>query len=108
MAGQIKTVHQGQRGVVVDAFRKPINYEQLTSISGATGLTAAKFDGAHYAEIQAEGQDVRYRDDGTNPTTSVGMIIFAGQTKPYFGDLSTIKLIEVTATAKLNITYYQL
>ena len=76
--------------------------------STAKGLTAATYDGASYAVIQAEDQNVRWRDDGTDPTTSVGMVLAIGQQFAYYGDLSAIKFLEETATAKLNVSYYKI
>lgn len=57
--------------------------------------------------IQAESQNVRWRDDGVNPTASVGMVIVANDTLFYTGDFSAIKFIEVTGSAKLNIIFYE-
>lgn len=89
---------------VVPRPMKVCGYQQITSLSAATGLTLPA--NALVALIQAETQDVRWRDDGTDPTASVGMVIGAGTTLPYTGDLSAIKLIQATASAKLNISYY--
>src|SRR5215471_10280162 len=52
-------------------------YTQLTGIVAATGLTPIP-GGANCAMIQAEGDQIRWRDDGTNPTSTVGMFIPAG------------------------------
>jgi hypothetical protein len=82
----------------------PKGYQQITSLSSATALTVPT--GSKVALIQAETKDVRWRDDGTNPTASVGMIIAAGETLAYTGTLSAIKLIESAASAKLNVSYY--
>lgn len=59
-----------------------------------------------WALIQAETQGLRWRDDGTDPTTSVGMLIPAGQTLEYYGPLSRLRLINATAGAVANVTYY--
>ena len=56
--------------------------------------------------ITPETNTVRWRDDGTNPTASVGMPLAAGVTLQYDGDLKKIKFIEQTASAKINISYY--
>lgn len=93
----------GGRDVLPSTIRA-YGYQQITSLSSATALTVPL--GATIALIQAETQDVRWRDDGTSPTASVGMIIGAGTTLPYTGDLNAIKFIEATASAKLNISYY--
>ena len=79
-------------------------YQQLTSLSSATALTVPS--GATVALIQAESQSIRWRDDGTDPTTSVGMVLAAGESLFFTGDLSAFKAIEITASAKLNISYY--
>ncbi len=89
----------------------PVGYEQLTSLGSAAGLTAAKYDNAHCALIQAEDQDVRWRDDGTDPTAAIGMILHeddeAGLLFWYWGDLSAIKFFETAGSAKLNVSYYR-
>ncbi len=81
-----------------------LGYQQITSLSSATGLTPPQ--GATLALIVPETQNVRWRDDGTNPTASVGMPIFVGASLSYDGDFNKIKFIEETASAKLNVSYY--
>jgi hypothetical protein len=56
--------------------------------------------------IQAEAKDVRWRDDGTDPNSSVGMLLAAGSSMLYDGDMNAIRFIEAAASAKLNIVYY--
>lgn len=51
-------------------------------------------------------QAVRYRDDGTNPTASVGQYLAVNVPFYYDGDLKAIRLISATAGAELNISYY--
>ena len=87
----------------------PVGYEQITGISvgNAKGLTAATFSGADFAIIQAEDQNVRWRDDGTSPDATTGMVLAAGSWMVYTGDLSTIEVIEETATAIVNVSYYR-
>ena len=81
-----------------------LGYQQITSLSSAAGLTPPQ--GATLALIVPESQNVRWRDDGTNPTASVGMPIFVGASLSYDGDFNKIKFIEESASAKLNISYY--
>jgi hypothetical protein len=89
-----------------------MGYQQLGTLSSATGLTVPVRtpDGmsakANFALIVAETQNVRWRDDGVDPTASVGMLLVAGIPFQYDGDLSKIKFIETTASAKLNVSYY--
>lgn len=81
-----------------------LGYQQITSLSAAAGLTIPQ--GTTMAVITPESQAVRWRDDGTNPTASVGMPIAAGAYFNYDGDLNRIKFIEQSASAKLNVAYY--
>lgn len=81
-----------------------LGYQQITSLSSAAGLTVPQ--GATLALIVPETQNVRWRDDGTDPTASVGMPIFVGASLSYDGDFNKIKFIETTASAKLNVAYY--
>lgn len=89
-----------------------LGYQQITSLSSATGLTVPVRDmnGLNskptLAIITPETQGVRWRDDDVNPTASVGMPLAAGVTLQYDGDLTKIKFIEQSASAKLNISYY--
>lgn len=80
-------------------------YQQITSLSSAVGLTVPS--GTRWAKIQAETQNVRWRADGTNPTASVGFPL--NKDTPwdcFLPDLTKLKFIEQTASAKLNITYF--
>jgi hypothetical protein len=88
----------------VGSVDTPLGYQQITSLSASTALTIPA--GAKRAIIQAETQDVRWRDDGTAPTDSVGMVISAGDRLAYTGSLAAIRFIETTASAKLNVSYY--
>lgn len=81
-----------------------LGYQQITSLSDSTGLTVPS--GATLALIVPETQNVRWRDDGTAPTSSVGMPIFVGASLSYDGDLNRIRFIQQAASATLNISYY--
>lgn len=73
----------------------------LTLPSHPTGIKPSK------ALITPEAQAVRWRDDGTAPTSTVGMPLAVGDTLEYDGDLNKIQFIEQSASAKLNISYYR-
>lgn len=98
--------------MTLKAVTSCIGYQQITSLSSAAGLTVPTNDKSGnkqqptFALIVAEGKDVRWRDDGTAPTTSVGMPLAVGVPLQYDGDLTNIKFIETAASAKLNISYY--
>lgn len=89
-----------------------IGYQQITSLSSATGLTVPTTDKNGLAQqptfalIIAETQAVRWRDDGVAPTSTVGMPLAVGIPLQYDGDLKNIKFLEQVAGAVLNISYY--
>lgn len=80
-------------------------FQQITNLTSAVALTLPS--NTSVAIVQAEGQTVRYRDDGVDPTTSVGMILIVGTVYKFdYQKLSAMKFIETTASAKLNVSYY--
>jgi hypothetical protein len=81
-----------------------LGFQQITSLSASTALTVPS--GATLALIVPEGQAVRWRDDGTAPTASVGMPIFVGASLSYDGNLKNIQFIQQAASATLNVSYY--
>ena len=81
-----------------------LGYQQITSLSSAQALTVPS--GATMALIAPETKDVRWRDDGVNPTASVGMPLVVGTTLNYDGDLNRIRFIQTEASAAINISYY--
>lgn len=83
----------------------PLGYQQITSMGTAQSLTVPA--GATSAIITAEAQAVRYRDDGTAPTATVGMPVAVAVQLQYTGALANIQFIEQTSGAKLNILYYR-
>jgi len=87
-------------------------YQQITDLSSAVGLTVPATDNQGrvsspiVAVIRCEGQAVRWRDDATSPTSTVGMPLNIGDVLEYDGDLKSIKFIQQAASAKLNVSYY--
>lgn len=98
--------------ITLKAVTNCMGYQQITSLSASTGLTvpATTQNGLRtvptVAIIIAEAQGVRWRDDQTAPTSTVGMPLPAGTPLIYDGDLTNIRFIEQAASAKLNISYY--
>lgn len=83
--------------------RTNLNYHQLPTLTTATpspGVGTA-------ALIQAEGVDVRWRADGTDPTTTVGMLLPAGETMWYTGDLSKLTFIETAVGGIINMQVFK-
>lgn len=85
----------------------PLGYQQLTSLGSAATLTVPT--GATCALLSAEAQTVRFRDDGTAPTASVGMpLLVASPPQPYCGTLSALQFIQATSGGILNVLYYRI
>lgn len=79
-------------------------FEQITGLNVVKKLTVPT--GARMCRIEAATQAVRWRDDGTAPSTTVGMTIAAGGFIEYDGELTRIQFIEAAASAVLNVSYY--
>ncbi len=90
---------------VKDASLKPLGYQKLTP-TASTSLTVPT--GARYALIKAEAFQVRWRDDGTDPTATDGMLIDVGDEFWYAGNLAEIELIDTAAGAStVHVSYYR-
>lgn len=82
-----------------------LGYQQLTSLAAAAGLTVPA--GTETILVQCETQNVRMRDDGTDPTAAVGMLLVTNTVYQFSeGQFSVMKFIEAVASAKLNVLYY--
>lgn len=95
---------------------KPNGYTSLDDCSASKGLEdgtgGAIPSNSRMAIIQAIGADVRWRDDGTVPTVddpNGGMLLAAGDSFMYLGDLTTIEFIEADAgvTADVSVSFYK-
>lgn len=86
---------------------KPVGYQQLTVSSSAVALTVPLQ--ANTATIVVENATVRFRSDGTDPTTTVGVPLWTNQSFQIQSKdiLSAIKFIATGSDATLNIEYYE-
>jgi len=92
---------------VADAPLEPKGYQQLTVSTTAVGLTVP--DGARYALMKLNDANLfRWRDDGTDPTSTVGMPLpDQGDEFFYTGKLKRFRAIRSGGTdAVLNLAYY--
>lgn len=84
----------------------PLGFRQVTATSSAFALPTPPA-GTRRAIVQAEAQALRWRDDGADPTASIGMTIVSGGELRYDGtNMGAIKMIAATAGAIANISYY--
>lgn len=82
-----------------------ISFQAMNSLSSATNLPTIPA-GTVEAFVVCEGQSVRWRDDGTAPTASVGMLLPVSTPFPYIGSIPKIQFIQTTASATCEVTYY--
>lgn len=88
-----------------------VGYQQITSLATATALTiptAPPPSGPPtIVEVCVETAAVRYRDDGTAPTATVGIPVAAGACFQYSANLAAIQFIQQAGGAVLNVAYYR-
>ena len=88
----------------------PLGYCQITSLSSAKALSSCSGGipvGSTAALISVEGSNIRYRDDGIAPTSSVGMPLVEGQAFWYSGTISNLQFIQQTSGASIDVLFYR-
>ena len=88
---------------VADGTVEPCGYRQVFPVA-ASGVSIGE---GRVALIQALIQNVRWRDDGVDPTAAVGHVLHAGESMWYTGNLRAIRFIEVASGAEVNIAVYK-
>jgi hypothetical protein len=88
----------------------PNGAQVALSVSGTAVLLTVPA-GSKFAAISVETQSVRFRDDGSAPTASDGVLLTTTGEQPwiYAGEdgLSQLQFIATTGTAVLNISFYK-
>jgi hypothetical protein len=75
--------------------------------SGVTAIKLTVPAGANLALIVAETGSLRWRDDGTPPTASTGMLLGANLTPfEYSGNVAGFQAIGVTGTTAVSVAFY--
>lgn len=82
----------------------PKGSQRLTGLAVAKGLTVPP--GANYAIIRADGGDVRYRDDGSTPTTTQGMPLYEGEVLEYDSPIGIAALKFASTAGSVEVLYY--
>ena len=90
----------------VEIGREVTGYHQMTGLSSVKPVPGS----GSAVMIQAETQPVRYRADGVDPTTTVGILLAAGETHTLnvgHGNINNIRVIETLASAKVNVVAFK-
>jgi hypothetical protein len=85
-----------------------LGYESVAVSTTAIGLTASTYGSADVAIITVEDANVRFRTDGTAPTTSEGHIAYVGDviTLRSQGDIANFSAIRDDAVdAALKVSF---
>ena len=94
------------RGIVpVYAYRSAGASQMGLAVGTNTTLTVPT--GATVAEICVETAAVRYRDDGTAATSSLGIPVSVGSCFAYSGPLSALSFTAQSGSPTLDISYYR-
>lgn len=80
-------------------------FTPVTVSSTAIGFTPPA--NSTWCILSIETNSVRWRDDGTNPTASIGVPMVAGEKILYTASLSAIKFIRQSADASLQGACYK-
>ena len=92
-----------------NTYINPLGYCQLTA-SSAAALVSTCTGGipatSQWATICVETANIRWRDDGTAPTTSVGMPVSSGQCFYYNSKFSALSVIAQSGSPVLDISFY--
>lgn len=99
--------------VSITGYRRPLGYQQLTNavLQASVGLTIptlpAGSPGPGFLVIQCQAGAVRWRDDGSAPTSTVGMLIQSGGELTYVGEVRAIRFITSSGTPICDASIYE-
>jgi hypothetical protein len=96
--------------LILPNYAYPLGVVQLSAFSTATGLTDVPA-GTATMVFSVEGEPVRYRDDGTAPTATVGVLLPVTTGEPYVYispiGIRSIQFIPTTGSATINAAFYR-
>lgn len=86
----------------------PLGYQQLVLSGGAQSLTIPTGKLPSMVLLEPEVKAVRCRDDGVDPTATVGFLLPVGVSPfQYSGTIGALRCIGTDTTAILNVLYYR-
>jgi hypothetical protein len=101
-------------GIIKEGNNIMVYANEMITVNGATGFTAANLTkpvglygrGVRRIVCTVETDEIRFRCDGSDPTSSVGHLMSVGDVFTVDGsDAETFKAIKVTNNAKLAVSY---
>ena len=104
------TADAGPQGLPANTYPVPLGHCQLAAFSAATLLSSCSGGipaKTACALMVAETNSVRWWDDGTVPTATVGMLWATGVYWGYLGAMSKLQFIPSTGSATVDVTFYQ-
>lgn len=107
-----------QTPVRVSGSYTPLGHCQITSLASAVALVTASCStgavpaGATIAEICVETAGIRYLDDGTAPTASLGIPVVPSSTVPVCyayaaTPLSQVQFIAISGSPTIDVAFYK-
>lgn len=82
----------------------PLGYGQNATLTTVSALPT--IPGSSVTALVIPRGAIRWRDDGTNPTASVGMYLAADQPLSYQGSLAAFRMVAVTGSVEVNVSFY--
>jgi hypothetical protein len=77
------------------------------ALAVGTNTTLTVPPGATLAEICVETANIRYRDDGTAATASLGIPVSAGTCFAYSGPLASMSFTAQSGSPTIDVSYYK-
>lgn len=93
---------------VMGAALVNISYQKIAVASGDVGQLTISDSAAHEAIVQADGGDIRWRADGTAPTTENGHTLRDGESIIISGyvAMSAFRFIGKTGAVAVSASYW--
>lgn len=101
----LDNVVSGNAFAIKDQGRTNLGFQAMTSLSASTAFTVPA--GATLAVITVEGQAVRFRGDGVDPTATIGhRLPVDGPFVDFSGNLSLYRFKETALGGSIMVSYF--
>ncbi|KPJ89944.1 MAG: hypothetical protein AMJ53_15250 [Gammaproteobacteria bacterium SG8_11] len=99
----------GERRFAISSLN-PVQFETLSlANSTAVGLNSTSRTSGQVLRLSVETQNVRFREDGTDPTLNTGVLLQANTAYEWHGynGTSALKFQRTTGTATVSVMVYK-